>query len=52
MRIKGSHRFGDYSNPHNNQVIENYFDEVMGVVPEVGEAESQKEGDNIQNDGE
>lgn len=32
MRVKGSHRFGDYSNPQNKLIIENYFDDVMGVT--------------------
>lgn len=31
MRIKSSHRFGDFANPANKLIIENYFDEILGV---------------------
>lgn len=29
MRVKASHRFGNYSNLQNKLIIENYFDEIM-----------------------
>ena len=42
MRIKSSHRFGDFSNPEKKLVIENYFDDVMGVkAPSIAAADEK-----------